>query len=149
MLEQLTTLFNDYWSWLLGLLGLAGALSWLPGGGVAVSIFSSLLRIFASAFETISPAINGILQGTLWVWNTFIWETIKDVSENIRTAVGSAIIISGVVFVTYIFSYGNNDIKYTNLQNKLNICRQELSKSNQVEPATPEIPLFRFPWQWF
>lgn len=142
MIVYLQELLSNWTTWIGGILGLSAILSWIPGGGAVIGILTAGLRMLASAFEVISPVLNGILQGILYIWREVLWPTILDIFDNVRTIIGVSIILSIVVVSTMFYMRGNDDIKYSNLQANYNSCRQELRTLNRNVPSVPEQPLF-------
>lgn len=142
MIAYLQDLLSNWTTWIGGILGLSAILSWIPGGGAVVGILTAGLRMLASAFEVISPVLSAILQGILYIWREILLPTLIDIFDNVRTIIGISIIVSLVVMSTMFYMRGNDDIKYSNLQNKYNACQSELRSINRPMPQVDEQPLF-------
>lgn len=142
MLQSLVNLFQDYWGWLMGIAGLSAVLSWIPGGGVAIGIIVSALKMVAAFFESISPLIGGIFQGLIWLWQKIIWPGLLDILDSWATILTVLICAGGL----YFFLLSKYEIKHFNDQRQLTKCYAELkgAKRNLPEPE-PEIGI-SLPW---
>lgn len=139
-------IISDYWAWFVGFAGLATALSWLPGFGVGVTILTSGLRIISSVFEMISPIINSVFTGLIYLWKEILYPGFLDIFDNIRTALTFVIIIL-FIFVFFDVKY---KLKVSTLDKKITSVERAYTNNRPVAPIQPEeFDLTRLlPWNW-
>lgn len=142
---QLQSLISDYWQWLLGIAGLSAILSWIPGGSAAIAIITSALQFAASFFQSISPIINGMFSGIIWIWSNVIWPGILDIIDSWPTIF--TVLIAGVigwfVFVSkYEVTQIKNNYALNQCQRALQSCKKPIPKEPQVETQLP------WPFNW-
>lgn len=142
MIQSLLASVHDYWGWFVGILGLSAALSWIPGGGAAIGIAVSALKIFASAIEAASPIISGIFSGIIWIWQKVLWPGLLNIFSNWATLF-TVITLGGFIWFGVLADY---KIKHFSDQTALSKCYQQISKNkNKLPDPEPEIGL-QLPW---
>lgn len=144
MLQNLSSLINDYWSWAVGLLGLTAALSWIPGGGAVIGIVVSAFRIVASAFEVISPIISGIISAIVWVWKTILLPGLMDILDSWMTILTVAALL-GLAWLVFVTRY---EIKGIQTERSLARCTAELAKCKKPKLKVPETPDVEYTLPW-
>lgn len=140
-LSNLQSLINDYWQWLIGLAGLSAILSWLPGGGAAIAILTSALQFAASFFQSVSPIINGIFSGIIWIWSNILLPGFLNILGSWPTIF--TIIIGGTIgWFIFVSKY---EISHYQDQRQLLQCQRILDANKQPAPKKQETDI-ELPW---
>jgi hypothetical protein len=152
MLQHLYDLISSYWSWLIGIAGLSALLSWIPGGGAAIAILTSALQMAASAFQMLSPIINAMINGVVWIWSNVIFPGLLHIFESWAT-IFTVLLMGSFLWVSLISDY---KVRTATLQHRLNVCLSETKQSGrkvqEQEPEPENNSNFSFPnifnWKW-
>ena len=145
-MTRIIQIISDYWAWFIGFAGLATALSWLPGFGVGVTILTSGLRLIASFFEIISPVVNAVFSGVIYLWKEVLYPGLLDILDSIKT-----IITVGIIFLLMFLYF---DIKYkiktNNLEREVGSLKESHRTKQEPEPVEREefSPFKLLPWNW-
>ena len=147
-LTQIQSLINDYWQWLIGIAGLSAILSWIPGGGAAIAILTSALRVAASAIEAAAPIISAIFSGFIWIWQKILLPGILDIIDSWATIF--TILIAGTIgWFIFVSKY---EVSQVQTNYSYNQCKKELqSCTKRAPPKEPEVELqlpWPFDWKW-
>jgi|SRR4029077_1982083 len=144
ILTQLQTQFNEWLPWAAGAAGLTALLSWLPGGGAIVIVLTSALRFLASFFEMISPLINALFGGVIWLWKTVFLPGLLDILDSWVTIV-TVLTMGAIMWFTFVSRY---ELQASGGNKELAVCQKSLSQCKAVSttkerPAEADTP---FPW---
>lgn len=140
-LTQIQSLINDYWQWLLGIAGLSAILSWIPGGGAAIAILTSALRVVASMIEAAAPIISALFSGVIWIWQKILLPGILDIIDSWATIF--TIIIAGTIgWFIFVSKY---EVSHYQEKKQLAQCQKALVNCKKPIPREPETNI-QLPW---
>lgn len=140
MFQQAYNFIYEYWQYILGISGLAAALSWIPGGGAAIGIMVSVLKMVASAIEMAAPIISGIFSGIIWLWQKVLWPGLL----NILSTWSSIFTVLLLCLCIWFSSAIKSSLQAVHTAPTRCNCNAEESR-----PVQPSLGIERiFPWNW-
>jgi hypothetical protein len=145
---MIQSLVDNWLGWLglgattaLGVAAVLPFLSWIPG----VSI---VLRIGTAIFEIMSPILQGIMAGLVWLWSNVIWPGLLDIADSVSTICTVLILMGGI----FLYTKFNHDIEIRNLRRELISTQVAVrTRRDEIEPTEqePQIGLWKLlPWNW-
>lgn len=120
---------SNWHLYLGGAVGLFGVASYFLG-------LSSVLRIFASILEIITPALRGIVEALI-EWIKIMWEGFKDIVDSWKTF--------ATVVSLCVVAYMSAKIPAKIEQHKCKTETQQLKKQVPPKKKTPEV---QYKWFW-
>lgn len=153
ILLKLQALFNEWLPWVTGAAGLTAVLSWLPGGGAIITILTSALRFVASFFEMISPIVNALFSGVIWVWKNILLPGVMNILTSWAT-IGTVLALGFTLWFFLISKYEYQGFKtnreLSTCQRALTSCKVATATKGKVKtPVHPAEADTEFPWYFW